>query len=145
MQHFYNPLAFMGNPEYDSMINDVLDDPSEAQRQFFQLLRQHSISTRMATGSAMDQLEWSNLTPRDVINIMKEARETFQKRFARIKVALHILETIIAFAQEHGLKVTDTSLTSFETMGLEALRGTLGILAAQSTCSLMRYLLLRCL
>jgi hypothetical protein len=141
MQHFYNPLAFMGDAEYDSIFIDVLDSPSEAWKPFFQLLRQHSISTRMGTGSAMNENEWLTLMPRDAVVMITEARSNFQKRLIRVKVSLHILETIIAYAREHGLKVTDTSLASFETMGLEALRGTLGDLGAQRTCSLIRYLL----
>ena len=142
MQHFYNPLGFISNPDYDPILNSVLDAPSEAWKPFFQLLRQQSISTRIATGSAMDQKEWSQLTPQDLIRHMVEARAKFRTRMVRVKVALHILETIISFSREHGLKVTDASLASFETMRLEGLRGTLGNAAAPNACSLMRCVVL---
>ena len=139
MQHFYNPLGFLGDAEYDPILTDVLDSPSEAWKPFFHLLRRHNISTLIATGSTMDQTEWSKLTPQDIIQHMIEARTTFQNRMARVKVALLILETIICFGRQHGLKFMDPPLASFETMGLEGLRGTLGDIVAPNACSLMRY------
>lgn len=138
MQHFYNPLSFLGDSEHDSVFNEGLDDLPDTWKPFFQLLRQHNISTLITTGSAMNQIEWSKVTPRDFFKTMKEARGVFQNRIIRIKVSLHILEIIVRFAREHALKITDKSLISFETMGLEALRGTLGNSGAQSACSLMR-------
>ncbi|KAF8489850.1 origin recognition complex subunit 3 N-terminus-domain-containing protein [Gautieria morchelliformis] len=140
MQHFYNPLGFIGDAEHDSILNTALDNPSEAWKPFLQLLRRHDISMLLAAESAIDQMEWSKLTPRDVVENMREARVMFQNRMILVKVALHILETIIHFAREHGHKVMDAPLTSFETMGLECLRGSLGISIAQRVCNLMKQL-----
>jgi hypothetical protein len=141
MQHFYNPLAFIGDADHDSILNTSLDNPSEFWKPFVQLLRRHDISMLLAAESAIDQTEWSKLTPRDVVENMREARAMFQHRMILVKVALHILETIIHFAREHGHKVMDTSIASFETMGLESLRGSLGNLAAQRVRNLMKYIL----
>ncbi|KAF8581228.1 hypothetical protein K439DRAFT_249830 [Ramaria rubella] len=124
MQHFYNPLAFIGDSDYDMTLHQAANITSEAWKHFFQLLRRQYISRLITAGLPPDE---------------PEARSAFNNRMIRLRAALRLLEIIVRFARAHGLQVTDV-LVSFESMGLKALQGTLGKHDSRNICSIMRQL-----
>ncbi|KAF8513551.1 origin recognition complex subunit 3 N-terminus-domain-containing protein, partial [Hysterangium stoloniferum] len=127
MQHFYSPLSILNDAEYDAMLFETIHGLS-GWKPFMKLLRQQHLS------GLMNNSDWQELSPQDVLQKSIQVRSTFQNRISGLKVGLHVLNTARNFAQACGVKMPDVS---FREIFVEALQGTLGTTVTQ-TCTALR-------